>query len=162
MRLLIAAGDIASAQSALPPGISRLVEAATDIHVITATYVSRLKWLTGDADAAQHASDERLAAVLGNLASTDADVTGTAGDPLPMTAFGGAIREFRPDHILIGYPQRNRSTWPAPRRQADRTVRASHHHLRGALTGGSDRRAGTSILTSAHGRVARLRRGVWI
>ena len=115
MRLLIAAGDSPSDPHTLPPGITALTEAASAIHVVTATLVGPLQWLTGDIDNARQVADERLATILGQLAtaenSAQAALSGSRGDELPMTAFADAIMEFTPHHILIAYPKQNRSAW---------------------------------------------------
>jgi hypothetical protein len=111
VRLLIAAGGTASGPEALPPGVMTLVNAASHIYVLSPVLVTRLQWLTYDVDQARHVSDERLATVLGQLEPTQATTSGSRGDELPMTAFGDAVRDFDPDHLLIAYPKQKRSTW---------------------------------------------------
>lgn len=111
MRLLIVAGDTASGREALPAGVNALVDAASEIHVVTATVVSRLQWLTGGVDQARQVADERLAVILGDLDTAPASVSGSVGDPLPMSAFDDVVRDFDPDHIVIAYPRTNRSRW---------------------------------------------------
>lgn len=115
MNLLIAAGESVSDPEALPAGISSLLGAASEIHVMTPSFVSRLQWLTGEYDHARHVADERLDTILAQPEnvedSENAEVSSSRGDELPMTAFRDARRTFRPDHILVAYRKSQRRAW---------------------------------------------------
>ena len=102
MKLLIAAGDTESQLSELPGGVQSLIEAASEILVMSPSLTGRLHWLTGDNAQARHVADDRLETVLGQLIAEDVAATGVRGDELPRTAFADAVRQFAPDHILIG------------------------------------------------------------
>ena len=86
---------------------------------------SRLQWLASDIDSSQNLADKRLDAVLGQLTSIDADATGRVGADDPLTAFGDAIREFGPDHILIGLRATDHAGWQE-RRLLDSVVASFH------------------------------------
>jgi hypothetical protein len=101
-RLLIAAGESAETAEQLPFGVRELIAAADEIMVITPALPSRLEWLASATDRAREQADERLRTVLGQLAELRAEATGTVGADDPLLAFEDAIRDFAPDHILIG------------------------------------------------------------
>ena len=88
-----------------------LVDRASDVFVVTPSLPGRLRWLASDIDSSNGLADERLDAVLGQLASVDVDATGRVGADDPLTAFGDAIREFGPDHILIGLRAADHAGW---------------------------------------------------
>ena len=112
-RLLIATGEVAADIEELPPLIRALIEAASEIVVMTPVLVSRLAWLASDTDRARFEADERLTAVLGHVETLakDAAVRGRVGDDTPLTAFEDAIRVSRPDHILIALRSGDHSGW---------------------------------------------------
>jgi hypothetical protein len=110
-RLLIAAGEAAESAEQLPPGIRALIDASAEILVIAPTLPSRLQWLASDTDTATERADERLRAVLGQLDELGAESTGRVGADDPILAFEDAIREFAPDHLLIGLRARDRAGW---------------------------------------------------
>ena len=100
-RLLVAAGAAAPRLDALPPLVRDLLDAASDILVITPVLPGRLEWWLSDTDRARQRADERLDAVLGHLEQLDLPAAGRVGDETPLTAFEDAVRDFGPDHILI-------------------------------------------------------------
>ena len=102
VRLLIAAGETASDLSELPDGVRSLVDAASEILVMSPSLTGRLNWLTGDNARARRLADDRLEAVLGQLETEGVAASGMRGDELPRTAFADAVLQFAPDHILIG------------------------------------------------------------
>jgi hypothetical protein len=110
-RLLIAAGQAAAGVDQLPFGIRSLIESAGEIMVIAPSLPSRIDWLSSATDTANEQADERLAAVLGHLDELGADARGRAGTDDPLVAFEDAIREFGPDHILIGLRTGDRAGW---------------------------------------------------
>jgi hypothetical protein len=112
-RLLIAAGEAVAGLEELPPLVRRLVETAAEILVVSPVLVGRLHWLASDTDRARYEADERLGVVLGHvreLAPT-AEARAQLGDDTPLTAFADAIRQFRPDHILIGLRGADHAAW---------------------------------------------------
>ena len=112
-RLLIATGEAAANVDELPPLIRALVERAGEILVMTPVMVSRLRWLASDTDRARYEADERLLAVLGQLEeiAPEAETRTIVGDETPLTAFGDAIREFAPDHILVALRSAEHEAW---------------------------------------------------
>jgi len=110
-RLLIAAGEAATAVEQLPLGIRTLIDAADEIMVIAPTLPTRLDWLASATDKATEQADERLRAVLGQLDDAGSPAHGRVGADDPILAFEDAIRDFAPDHLLIGLRRDDRSGW---------------------------------------------------
>jgi hypothetical protein len=112
-RLLIATGEAAASENELPPLVRALIDNASEVLVMTPLLISRLRWLASDTDRARYEADERLSAVLGHLdtLAPEAKVSGRIGDDTPFTAFADAVREFRPDHILIALRSSDHSGW---------------------------------------------------
>jgi hypothetical protein len=110
-RLLIAAGDAAASVDQLPFGVRLLIDAAEEIMVIAPSLPGRLDWITSDTDQATARADERLWAVLGQVEDVGASAHGRVGADDPFTAFEDAIREFAPDHLLIGLRTADRVGW---------------------------------------------------
>ncbi len=79
--------------------------------VISPSLPGRIDWLTSATDKATQQADERLRAVLGHLDELGADARGRVGADDPLVAFEDAIREFGPDHILIGLRAADRAGW---------------------------------------------------
>ena len=100
-RLLIAAGESASSLRELPFGVRELIDAADEILVVTPRLPSRFEWLASATDKATDHADDRLQAVLGQLAEMGTEASGTVGADDPLLAFEDAIRDFAPDHLLI-------------------------------------------------------------
>ena len=110
-RLLIAAGEAAASAEQLPRGIRSLIDAAAAIMVISPALPGRLDWIASDTDKATEWADARLQTVLGQLDDVDVDARGRVGADDPLLAFEDAIREFAPDHLLIGLRREDRSGW---------------------------------------------------
>lgn len=110
-RLLIAAGEAAADSGDLPFGVRSLIDAADEILVVAPRLPGRLDWLTSATDKATERVDERLHEVLGHLEELGAAARGHVGADDPLLAFEDAIREFAPDHLLIGLRGRNRAGW---------------------------------------------------
>jgi hypothetical protein len=110
-RLLIAAGKSASSQPELPFGVRELIDAADEILVVTPRLPSRFEWLASATDKATEHADERLQAVLGHLAELGSEAVGAVGADDPLVAFEDAIRDFAPDHLLIGLRAGDASGW---------------------------------------------------
>ncbi len=120
-RLLIVAGEAAASEEQLPRGIRSLIDSAEEIMVISPALPGRLDWIASDTDKATKRADERLQAVLGQLDALGADARGRTGADDPLLAFEDAIREFAPDHLLIGLRREDRSGWQE-RRLLDRIL----------------------------------------
>jgi hypothetical protein len=119
LRLLIVAGEAAASAEQLPGGIRSLIDAATEIIVISPALPGRLDWIASDTDKATERADERLQTVLGQLDELGA--RGRIGADDPLLAFEDAIREFAPDHLLIALRHEDRSGWQE-RRLLDRVL----------------------------------------
>jgi hypothetical protein len=111
LRLLIAAGEAATSAEQLPRGVRSLIDAAEEIIVVAPALPGRLDWIASDTDTATKRADERLEAVLGQLGEMGAAARGQVGADDPLVAFDDAIREFAPDHLLIGLRREDRSGW---------------------------------------------------
>ena len=112
-RLLIATGAVAADVTQLPALVRELIESASDILVISPILPGRLQWLVSDTDRARHEADERLESVMGHVeaVASEASVAGAVGDETPLTAFADAVRNFRPDHILIALRAPDHDAW---------------------------------------------------
>jgi|SRR5829696_1676028 len=110
-RLLIAAGDSASGAAALPFGIRELIATADEILVVSPNLPRRFEWLASATDRSQEQADERLGVVLDHLGSMGAAASGHVGPDDPLIALEDAIREFKPDHLLIVVRSGERADW---------------------------------------------------
>jgi hypothetical protein len=112
-RLLIVAGAEAASVEELPADVRELVDDAEDILVVAPVLPSKLELWMNDTDRARVQADERLGAILDQVAADDVDrsVTGAVGDDTPIMAFDDAVRLFSPDHILIGLRSATHSSW---------------------------------------------------
>ena len=112
-KLLIAAGQAASDSAELPSTVKRLISSADEVLVIAPTLPRRFEWLSSATDKARMQADERLQAVLGQVSELQGtgSARGEVGADDPLLAFEDAVREFAPDHILIGLRSPERSDW---------------------------------------------------
>jgi hypothetical protein len=110
-RLLVATGAAVADIDELPPLVRGLIDAASEVLVITPILPGGLQWLASDTDRARHEADERLGTVLGQLEAMDVQVEGRVGDETPLTAFDDAVDDFRPDHILIALRSSEHAGW---------------------------------------------------
>ena len=110
-RLLIATGAAVADVDQLPPLIRELLDAASEVLVITPILPGRLQWLASDTDRARHEADERLNTVLGHMADLGVAVEGQLADETPLTAFADALRDFDADHILIALRSGEHAEW---------------------------------------------------
>lgn len=111
LKLLIAAGDLATGPEELPPGVRGLIDAADEILVVTPTLPGRFEWLASATDRAREQADERLQGVLGQLEEIDSEARGAVGSDDPLEALADFIREFGPDHLLIALRGEERAGW---------------------------------------------------
>jgi hypothetical protein len=100
-RLLIATGEAAADLGELPFGTRSLIDAASEVLVVVPALPTRIAWLASDTDKTREVADRRLQAVLGQLGEAEVSAEGVVGADDPLLAFEDAIRDFRPDHILI-------------------------------------------------------------
>jgi hypothetical protein len=100
MKLLIAVAETPKEQTP-PQAVSAILEAATEIRVLSPSIVGPLRWLAGAVDKAQRIAEDRLTEMLGRLEDTDAIVSGARGDELVGTAIADAMRGFDADHVLL-------------------------------------------------------------
>ena len=110
-RLLVATGAAMADVDELPPLVRGLIDAASDVLVITPILPGGLQWLVSDTDRARHEADDRLRTVLGHMEAMDVPAEGRIGDETPLTAFDDAVDEFRPDHILIALRSSEHAGW---------------------------------------------------
>ena len=110
-RLLVATGAAVGDVDELPPLVRGLLDAASDVLVITPILPGGLQWLVSDTDRARHEADERLNVVLGHMEARGVPAEGRVGDETPLTAFDDAVRDFRPDHILIALRGAENAGW---------------------------------------------------
>ena len=110
-RLLIAAGESASGSDALPVGVNELIAAADEILVISPTLPTRFEWLASATDRSREQADERLSVVLDQVGTMGARATGRVGSDDPLVALEDAIRDFKPDHLLIALRSGEHSDW---------------------------------------------------
>jgi hypothetical protein len=104
-------GATVSSLGELPESIRALVQCASSVFVVTPSLPSRLQWIASDTDASRGVAAERLEAVLGQLKAPEVDAVGRVGADDPLTAFDDAVRDFGPDHILIGLRAADRAGW---------------------------------------------------
>jgi hypothetical protein len=126
-RLLIVTGGEVADVVELPPLIRSLIQAASEILVVTPVLPGRLQWLASDTDRVRQEADERLQAVMADVGSLapDAVASGQIGDETPLSAFADAVRRFGPDHILVALRASDHSGWQESH-LTDR-VRAAFH-----------------------------------
>jgi len=110
-RLLIAAGEAASRPEDLPAGVRSLIDAADTILVMAPALPGRLDWLVTSSENTRQQADERLGVVMGHLQEMGADAQGEVGADDPLLAFEDAIRQFAPDHLLVGLRADDRRRW---------------------------------------------------
>jgi len=110
-RLLVATWAVVADVEELPPLVRGLLDAASDVLLITPVLPGRLQWWVSDTDRARRQADERLDAVLGQMEGLDLSAAGRVADETPLTAFADAVAEFRPDHILIALRSSQHSEW---------------------------------------------------
>jgi hypothetical protein len=110
-KLLIATGHPASELGAVPVGVRALIDQADEILVMLPTLPGRIAWLAGDIDKTREVADARLQVVLGQLEDAGQRAEGVVGSDDPMVAFGDAVADFDPDHIVIALRSRNEGGW---------------------------------------------------
>jgi hypothetical protein len=77
-RLLLVSDAAVAEVDELPPVVCAIINAATEVHVLTPTLPGRLAWLADDVDRFRHYADERLDTVLSHMHAIGADAGGAA------------------------------------------------------------------------------------
>jgi hypothetical protein len=110
-RLLFVADAAVADVDELPPVTRAIIDAATDVYVLTPTLPGRLAWLADEVDRFRHYADERLDTVLGQMRAIGADAGGAAARGSVVTVIADAVTAFEPDHILIALHVSARANW---------------------------------------------------
>ena len=112
IRRLLFVSDAAVAHvDELPPVVRAIIDAATEVHVLTPTLPGRLAWLADDVDRFRHYADERLDTVLSHMHAIGADAGGAARRGSVLTVIADAVTAFEPDHILIALHVSQHADW---------------------------------------------------
>jgi hypothetical protein len=91
--------------------VRALIDAAGELYVVTPSLPGRASWIADDVDDPRHVAEERLVAVLHNMRSIGARVSGRRGDDSVLTAVGDAVTEFQPNHILLALRSHEHASW---------------------------------------------------
>lgn len=110
-RLLFIADAAVADMDELPTAVRDVIEASTELHVVTPTLPGRLAWLADDVDSFRHIADERLDTVLDHMHALGAHATGVASRGSVLRVIADAVEEFRPDHILIALRSSDHANW---------------------------------------------------
>src|SRR3954451_12826759 len=87
-RLLFVSDAAVADVDELPSVVRAIIDAATEVYVLTPTLPGRLAWLADDVDRCRHYADERLDTVLSHVHAIAADAGGAArrGAGVPVLA----------------------------------------------------------------------------
>jgi nucleotide-binding universal stress UspA family protein len=110
-RLLFVSDTALADVDELPPVVRAIIDAATEVYVLTPTLPGRLAWLADDIDRCRHYADERLDVVLSHMHAIGADADGVAPTGSVMTVIADAVATFEPDHILIALHASEHADW---------------------------------------------------
>ena len=110
-RLLFVSDAAVADVDELPPVVRAIIDAATEVNVLTPTLPGRLAWLADDVDRFRHYADERLDTVLSDLHAIGANAGGAARRGSVLTVIGDAVTAFEPDHILIALHVSEHADW---------------------------------------------------
>jgi nucleotide-binding universal stress UspA family protein len=110
-RLLFVADAAVADVDELPPAVRTIIDAASEVYVVTPTLTGRLARLADDVDWFRHIADERLDTVLGHMRAIDAHVSGAAIRGSVLTVIADAVEELKPDHILIALRSSEHANW---------------------------------------------------
>src|SRR6185437_5415840 len=110
-RLLFVSDATVADVDELPPVVRAIIDAATEVNVLTPTLPGRLAWLADDVDRFRHCADERLDTVLDHMHTLGAHATGVAGRGSVLRVIADAVAEFGPDHILIALRSSEHANW---------------------------------------------------
>lgn len=110
-RLLFIADAAVADMDELPSAVRAVIDAASDLYVVTPTLPGRLAWLADDVDRFRHIADQRLDTVLDHMREIDARATGVASRGSVLRVIADAVDEFGPDHILIALRDSEHANW---------------------------------------------------
>ena len=110
-RLLFVSDAAVADVDELPPVVRAIIDAATEVNVLTPTLPGRLAWLADDVDRFRHYADERLDTVLSHMHAIGADAGGAARRGSVVTVIADAVTAFEPDHILIALHVSEHANW---------------------------------------------------
>ena len=110
-RLLFVSDAAVADVDELPPAVRTIIDAASEIYVLTPTLPGRLAWLADDVDRFRHYADERLDTVLSHMHEVGADAGGAAARGSVLTVIADAATEFEPDHILVALHVSDHANW---------------------------------------------------
>src|SRR4051812_21956909 len=110
-RLLFVSDAAVADVDELPPVVRAILDAATEVYVLTPTLPGRLAWLADDVDRFRHHADERLDTVLSHVHAIAADAGGAAARGSLVTVIADAVMAFEPDHILIALHVSEHANW---------------------------------------------------
>jgi hypothetical protein len=110
-RLLVVSDAALADADQLPHSVRALIDSAAELYVVTPSLPGRGSWIADDVDQPRHIAEERLVAVLRNMRSIGARVSGRTGDDTALTAVGDAVTEFQPDHILLALRSHEHANW---------------------------------------------------
>lgn len=110
-RLLFIADAAVADMEELPTAVRAMIEAASDLYVVTPTLPGRLAWLADDVDRFRHIADQRLDTVLAHMREIGAHATGVAGRGSVLRVIADAVEQFAPDHILIALRDSEHADW---------------------------------------------------
>src|SRR3954447_4569512 len=110
-RLLFVSDAAVADVDELPPVVRAIIDAATEVNVLTPTLPGRLAWLADDVDRFRHYADERLDTVLNHLHAIGADAGGALRGGSVLTVIADAVTAFEPDHILIALHVSEHANW---------------------------------------------------
>src|SRR4051812_38249193 len=110
-RLLFVADATVADVDELPPVVRAIIDAATEVNVVTPTLPGRLAWLADDVDRFRDYADERLETVLSSMHAIGADAGGAVRCGSVVTVIGDAVTAFAPDHILIALHVSEHADW---------------------------------------------------
>src|SRR4051794_18408545 len=100
-RLLFVSDATVADVGELPPVVRAMIDAATEVNVLTPTLPGRLAWLADDVDRFRHYADERLDSVLCHIHALGADAAVAPRRGSFVTVMSDSVTAFGPDHILI-------------------------------------------------------------
>jgi hypothetical protein len=110
-RLLVVSDAALADVNRLPPSVRALIDAAAKLYVVTPSLPGRVAWLASEVNPSRRAAGKRLDAVLRNMRSIGARVSGMIGDDTALTAVEDAVAKFQPHHILIALRDGGDANW---------------------------------------------------
>src|SRR3954465_13316012 len=110
-RLLFVADATVADVDELPRVVRAIIDAATEVNVLTPALPGRLAWLADDVDRFRHYADERLDTVLSHVHAIGADAGGAARRGSVGTVIPDAVTAFEPAHILIALHVSEHANW---------------------------------------------------